>query len=148
MTPNGVKDTDKSVCATKRLPTISQNLPFNTSPKMETITTSSGLQYIDTEIGTGASPERGQRVTVHYTGTLENGMKFDSSLDRNEPFAFKIGIGQVIEGWDEGVATMKIGGKRRLIIPGNLGYGRQGVPGLIPANATLIFDVELLKISQ
>jgi peptidylprolyl isomerase len=115
---------------------------------METITTSSGLQYIDTEIGTGASPERGQRVTVHYTGTLENGMKFDSSLDRNEPFAFKIGIGQVIEGWDEGVATMKIGGKRRLIIPGNLGYGRQGVPGLIPANATLIFDVELLKISQ
>lgn len=115
---------------------------------METITTASGLQYIDTEEGTGASPTRGQRVTVHYTGTLENGVKFDSSLDRNEPFAFKIGIGQVIEGWDEGVATMKVGGKRRLIIPGNLGYGQRGVPGLIPANATLIFDVELLKISQ
>jgi peptidylprolyl isomerase len=115
---------------------------------MDTTKTASGLQYAEIHEGTGASPNRGQRVTVHYTGVLENGVKFDSSVDRDEPFTFKLGVGQVIEGWDEGVATMKTGGKRRLIIPSNLAYGPRGIAGAIPPNATLIFDVELLKISD
>lgn len=111
------------------------------------VTTDSGLQYIDLEEGTGATPETGQTVFVHYTGTLEDGTKFDSSLDRNQPFSFKIGRGQVIRGWDEGLSTMKVGGKRRLIIPPDLGYGARGAGGVIPPNATLLFDVELLRIS-
>ena len=110
------------------------------------VTTASGLQYLDLTVGTGASPEKGQTVTVHYTGTLSNGQKFDSSLDRNQPFSFKIGVGQVIKGWDEGVATMKVGGKRQLIIPPDLGYGARGAGGVIPPNATLNFEVELLGI--
>ena len=111
------------------------------------ITTPSGLKYIDTEVGTGASPTKGQTVKVHYTGTLTDGKKFDSSVDRGQPFSFKIGVGQVIKGWDEGVATMKVGGKRTLIIPPDLGYGERGAGGLIPGNATLLFDVELLDIN-
>ncbi|PZV26806.1 MAG: peptidylprolyl isomerase [Snowella sp.] len=111
------------------------------------ITTPSGLKYIDTEVGTGASPTKGQTVKVHYTGTLTDGKKFDSSVDRGQPFSFKIGVGQVIKGWDEGVATMKVGGKRTLIIPPDLGYGERGAGGLIPGNATLLFDVELLGIN-
>jgi peptidylprolyl isomerase len=111
------------------------------------VTTASGLQYLDFTVGTGASPEKGQTVTVHYTGTLANGEKFDSSLDRNQPFSFKIGVGQVIKGWDEGVATMKVGGKRQLIIPPDLGYGARGAGGVIPPNATLNFEVELLAIN-
>lgn len=111
------------------------------------ITTPSGLKYIDTEVGTGASPTTGQTVKVHYTGTLTDGEKFDSSVDRGQPFSFKIGVGQVIKGWDEGVATMKVGGKRTLIIPPDLGYGERGAGGLIPGNATLLFDVELLGIN-
>jgi peptidylprolyl isomerase len=114
---------------------------------METIITDSGLHYLDTVEGTGAVAQRGQRVSVHYTGVLENGTKFDSSHDRNEPFSFKLGAGNVIAGWDEGVAGMKVGGQRRLTIPGKLAYGPRGIPGVIPSNATLIFDVELLKIS-
>jgi peptidylprolyl isomerase len=114
------------------------------------VTTSSGLQIIDTQVGAGASPRSGQTVTVHYTGWLyENGAKgkkFDSSVDRREPFEFPIGQGRVIRGWDEGVATMKIGGKRTLIIPPALGYGARGAGGAIPPNATLIFDVELLGL--
>lgn len=110
------------------------------------ITTESGLKYIEIEEGTGASPQPGQSVTVHYTGTLEDGTKFDSSRDRNRPFTFTIGVGQVIQGWDEGVASMKVGGRRQLIIPPNLGYGARGAGGVIPPNATLIFDVELLRI--
>jgi ketosteroid isomerase-like protein len=110
-------------------------------------TTASGLQYIDTVEGTGESPTTGQRVTVHYTGTLEDGKKFDSSLDRGEPFTFAIGVGQVIRGWDEGVITMKVGGKRKLIIPSHLGYGPRGAGGVIPPNATLIFEVELLGVN-
>ncbi len=109
-------------------------------------TTASGLKYVDEQEGTGASPESGQTVTVHYTGTLTDGTKFDSSVDRGQPFQFKIGIGQVIKGWDEGVLSMKIGGKRKLIIPPDLGYGANGAGGVIPPNATLNFDVELLGV--
>ena len=112
------------------------------------ITTPSGLQYEDTTPGTGAEAQPGQRVHVHYTGWLyENGRqgaKFDSSHDRNDPFAFSLGAGMVIKGWDEGVAGMKVGGKRTLIIPPQLGYGARGAGGVIPPNATLKFDVELL----
>jgi peptidylprolyl isomerase len=111
------------------------------------ITTSSGLRYVDVNVGTGPSPKPGQSCTVHYTGTLENGRKFDSSRDRNEPFTFVIGQGQVIKGWDEGVSTMKVGGRRTLTIPAALGYGARGAGGVIPPNATLIFDVELLGVS-
>lgn len=110
------------------------------------IKTDSGLKYIDEVIGEGNSPQKGQFVTVHYTGTLENGKKFDSSVDRDDPFSFTIGVGEVIKGWDEGVLTMKVGGKRKLIIPSDLGYGARGAGGVIPPNATLIFDVELLDI--
>lgn len=110
------------------------------------ITTPSGLKYIDIKEGTGDTPKTGQTVEVHYTGTLEDGTKFDSSRDRNTPFKFKIGVGQVIKGWDEGVGTMKVGGSRQLIIPPELGYGARGAGGVIPPNATLIFDVELLGI--
>lgn len=110
------------------------------------ITTESGLKYVDEIVGMGESPKPGQRVAVHYTGTLENGQKFDSSLDRGQPFVFQIGMGRVIKGWDEGVMTMKVGGKRRLIIPPDLGYGARGAGGVIPPNATLIFEVELLGV--
>lgn len=110
------------------------------------VTTESGLQYVDIEEGSGATPQPGQTVVVHYTGTLEDGTKFDSSRDRNQPFQFKIGVGQVIKGWDEGVGTMQVGGRRQLIIPSELGYGSRGAGGVIPPNATLIFDVELLRI--
>ena len=110
------------------------------------ITTASGLKYIDEVAGTGASPKVGQNVKVHYTGWLENGKKFDSSVDRGQPFEFTIGIGQVIKGWDEGVSTMRTGGKRKLIIPSGLAYGPRGAGSDIPPNATLIFEVQLLGI--
>ncbi|AFY48068.1 FKBP-type peptidyl-prolyl cis-trans isomerase [Nostoc sp. PCC 7524] len=110
------------------------------------VTTASGLKYVEEKEGTGATPERGQTVTVHYTGTLEDGTKFDSSRDRNRPFSFTIGVGQVIKGWDEGLSTMKVGGRRQLIIPAELGYGARGAGGVIPPNATLLFDVELLDV--
>ena len=110
----------------------------------------SGLKYTDTVVGTGAEAKRSEKVTVHYTGWLYNngqkGKKFDSSLDRNEPFSFNLGGGEVIPGWDQGVVGMKVGGKRTLIIPANLAYGARGAGGVIPPNATLMFDVELLKV--
>ena len=112
------------------------------------VTTDSGLKYEDIVVGTGASPQRGHQVTVHYTGTLEDGTKFDSSLDRGQPFTFQIGLGRVIKGWDEGVLTMKVGGKRKLVIPPQLGYGARGAGGVIPPNATLVFDVELLDTKE
>ncbi|MBH8556166.1 FKBP-type peptidyl-prolyl cis-trans isomerase [Nostocaceae cyanobacterium CENA357] len=110
------------------------------------VTTPSGLKYVELEEGTGATPQSGKTVVVHYTGTLEDGTKFDSSRDRGQPFSFKIGVGQVIKGWDEGLSTMKVGGRRQLIIPSELGYGSRGAGGVIPPNATLLFDVELLDI--
>jgi peptidylprolyl isomerase len=116
----------------------------------KTMTTASGLQIIDTVEGTGATPKTGQTCVMHYTGWLYvNGMKgkkFDSSVDRGEPFEFPIGRGRVIKGWDEGVASMKVGGKRTLIIPPALGYGERGAGGVIPPNAVLMFDVELLEV--
>jgi peptidylprolyl isomerase len=114
------------------------------------IKTPSGLKYVDEVVGTGPSPSPGMDVTVNYTGMLESGTKFDSSVDPSfghvQPFTFKIGMGGVIKGWDEGVMTMKVGGKRRLIIPADLGYGAAGSPPKIPPNAPLIFDVELLGV--
>jgi FKBP-type peptidyl-prolyl cis-trans isomerase len=112
----------------------------------KTVTTPSGLQYIDLLEGTGRQAELGDTATVHYTGWLADGTKFDSSVDRKEPFSFRVGAGQVIKGWDEGVSSMKIGGKRKLIIPPQLGYGARGAGGVIPPNATLTFDVELLGL--
>jgi len=122
----------------------------NDSEAQDTITTSSGLRYIDHEAGAGEKAEAGDNVVVHYTGWLyvdgEKGNKFDSSVDRNQPFSFPLGAGRVIGGWDEGVAGMRPGGKRTLIIPPALGYGAHGAGGVIPPNATLMFDVELIEI--
>jgi peptidylprolyl isomerase len=116
----------------------------------KTVTTASGLQITDIKAGTGATPKTGQTCVMHYTGWLyengQKGKKFDSSVDRGEPFEFPIGMRRVIAGWDEGVATMKVGGKRTLIIPPALGYGARGAGGVIPPNATLIFEVELLGV--
>ncbi len=126
--------------------------PASAQTAGKTMTTTSGLKITDSKVGTGAQPQTGQTCVMHYTGWLyENGAKgakFDSSVDRGEPFEFRIGMGQVIGGWDEGVATMKAGGKRTLIIPPELGYGARGAGGVIPPNATLIFDVELLDVKD
>lgn len=146
--------TRRDVVAT--LAVIGGAIAFDASTKasaqtgVRPVTTASGLQIIDTRIGTGASPRTGQTCVMHYTGWLyENGRKgrkFDSSLDRGQPFEFPIGTGRVIRGWDEGVASMKVGGKRTLIIPAQLGYGERGAGNVIPPNATLIFEVELLGV--
>jgi FKBP-type peptidyl-prolyl cis-trans isomerase len=116
--------------------------------KEKTITTPSGLKYTILKAAKGATPKKGQEIFVHYTGTLTNGKKFDSSRDRGQPFSFRVGRGQVIPGWDEALITMKVGERRKLIIPPNLGYGARGAGDVIPPNATLIFDVELLKIGE
>jgi len=112
----------------------------------EEVTTGSGLKYVDLQVGQGEEAKAGQTVNVHYTGWLTDGKKFDSSLDRRSPFSFKLGGGQVIRGWDEGVAGMKVGGKRKLMIPSKLGYGARGAGGVIPPDADLVFEVELLKV--
>jgi peptidylprolyl isomerase len=149
---SGQKDaaTGNQSLQTQPATTINQenNTPktSNIMSEANAVTTPSGLQYVELVEGTGATPETGKTVNVHYTGTLEDGTKFDSSRDRGQPFSFKIGVGQVIKGWDEGVGTMKVGGRRKLIIPSELGYGARGAGGVIPPNATLIFDVELLGI--
>jgi len=113
---------------------------------MAFVTTPSGLVYEELTVGAGAEAVSGKKVTVHYTGWLSNGTKFDSSKDRNDPFEFNLGQGQVIKGWDEGVAGMKVGGKRKLTIPPALGYGARGAGGVIPPKATLVFEVELLGV--
>lgn len=117
-----------------------------TTEKEKIITTASGLKYIDIQEGAGPCPVAGKIVVVHYIGTLEDGTKFDSSVDRGQPFRFPIGQGVVIKGWDEGVMSMKVGGERKLIIPSDLGYGSREIPGVIPANSTLIFNVKLIAI--
>jgi peptidylprolyl isomerase len=123
-------------------------IAMSSAASADYVTLPSGLKYVDEVVGTGPEPQAGQSVSVHYTGWLdqagEKGKKFDSSRDRGQPFSFKLGAGQVIQGWDLGVATMKTGGKRTLVIPPELGYGARGAGGVIPPNATLIFDVELL----
>ena len=138
---------DRSVVNDTKLIAMNTGSESEQTPGKDAVTTASGLKYIEIKEGDGATPQKGQTVVVHYTGTLEDGTKFDSSRDRNQPFSFKLGVGQVIQGWDEGLSTMKVGGRRQLIIPSDLGYGPRGAGGVIPPNATLIFDVELLKIS-
>ena len=125
-----------------------ENAPMDTNANKAPaeITTTSGLKYIDLTVGTGVEARPGKSVSVHYTGWLTNGTKFDSSKDRNQPFSFVLGQGMVIKGWDEGLSTMKVGGKRRLTIPPELAYGARGAGGVIPPNATLVFEVELLDV--
>lgn len=142
-TPTQAAGATTPTAAAKASPTAAPKEPIKLN---NPTTTASGLKYEDKVVGTGASPQKGQSVTVHYTGTLVDGTKFDSSRDRGEPFKFVIGVGDVIKGWDEGVATMKVGGKRLLYIPAALGYGSRGAGAVIPPNADLIFEVELLGI--
>jgi len=137
------KSQDKSQAHVKKIQS-GQNI---TIPE-NAIVTPSGLKYVDIEQGKGAMPQVGQTVVVHYTGWLLNGKKFDSSLDRHQPFKFVLGQGQVIPGWDEGIKTMHVGGKRRLFIPYQLAYGERGYPPVIPPKAMLVFDVQLLSIEK
>jgi FKBP-type peptidyl-prolyl cis-trans isomerase len=129
-------------------PTEKKEKPAMEKPEGKEVVTSSGLKYVDQKTGEGDEAKAGDVVTVHYTGWLTDGKKFDSSLDRNQPFTFQLGAGQVIEGWDKGVAGMKVGGKRKLTIPPGLAYGNRAVGGVIPPNSTLVFEVELLGVKK
>jgi peptidylprolyl isomerase len=144
----GVIPPDATLIFDVELVSISPGSPaeFTQVNAEDYVTTETGLKYYDFETGDGPTPQAGQEVVVHYTGWLLNGTKFDSSLDRGSPFSFVLGAGRVISGWDEGLATMKVGGKRQLVIPPELAYGDQGASGVIPPNATLVFEVELLEI--
>jgi peptidylprolyl isomerase len=132
-----------SLAAPKSISKENKNM---TQAQAKEVTTPSGLKYTDETVGSGSSPHPGQTVVVHYTGWLTNGTKFDSSVDRGQPFKFSIGQGQVIKGWDEGVASMKVGGKRRLVIPPDLAYGSRQMGPSIPPNSTLVFEVQLLGV--
>ena len=126
---------------------VAPNTKAPTKVTGDGITTASGLKYWEIKVGTGEVAKDGDHVKVHYTGWLTSGKKFDSSVDAHQPFELTLGKGEVIKGWDEGIAGMKVGGKRQLKIPPDLAYGEKGYPGVIPANATLIFDVQLLAVT-
>lgn len=130
--------------APQEAPKVAAEVAKPAAPQLKTVTTPSGLKYQELVVGKGPMPKASSHVMVHYTGWLTNGQKFDSSVDRNQPFTFTLGRGEVIKGWDEGVASMHVGSKRKLTIPPGLAYGARGYPGAIPPNATLVFEVELL----